>query len=212
LLLDWRDRQGADVGVNLNISFMEAAKGCSKTVEVQMNLPCDKCSGSGCSPGTSSKTCSYCQGRGETLTSQMGGMFQVRSTCGPCKGKGKIIEKPCTKCRGAGKSLGRRSVTIDVPAGMDEGVRLRIQGEGEPGSPGMPPGNVLVQCSITPHPFFSRDGNTLYVTMPIGVSKAILGGDVQVPTVDGQVTVTLQPGTQPNSQRVMRAKGLPRYA
>lgn len=201
-------RQGADVSVNIQLSFMEAAKGCQKTVDAQMNVQCGSCAGSGCAPGTSSRNCSYCNGKGEQILSQMGGMFQVRQQCGPCKGKGKIIDKPCTKCRGQGKTMGKKSVVVDVPAGMDEGVRLRIQGEGEPGAPGQSAGNVLVQCSITPHPFFTRDGNNLYVTMPINVSKAILGGDIQVPTVDGHITVALQPGTQPNSTRTMRSKGL----
>ena len=199
-------RRGADLRYNLELSFEEAAFGTTSRLRIPRSKSCEPCEGSGAKKGTAPKTCSTCGGAGEVRFSQ--GFFAVAQACPQCAGQGRIISDPCPDCRGRGKVAHEAVVSVPVPAGVDDGVRLKLAGEGEAGEQGGPPGDLYVVISVKEHPLFQRNGADVVCDMPISFTLAALGGKIEVPTLDGKVELTIPPGTQPGRVLRMRAKGI----
>jgi len=202
-----RRGEGKDVNISLNISFMDAAKGCTKSVTYDVMDTCVTCDGTGAQPGSKPRTCPACGGTGETVNRAMG-VFQVRSVCGTCRGTGTIIDRPCTTCKGSGRVRSQKTTEVQIPAGISEEFRLRVAGQGEPGAKGAPAGNLYVQVQIQQHPRFQRQGNDVHVTVPITISQAIMGARISVPGIDGEQVVAISPGTQPGSTKTLRNHGI----
>ncbi len=198
--------EGDDLSYELQISFEEAVFGCNKEISFQHTENCDHCHGTGAEPGSSKKTCPTCHGRGQVTMSQ--GFFSVRQTCSTCRGTGQIVEKPCQTCRGKGVVRKKRTISLRVPAGVDTGSRLRVSGEGEAGSNGGPAGDLYVLFRVRPHEIFERDGTSLHCEVPISFCTAALGGQVEVPTIDGRAELTIPPGTQNGATFRMKGKGV----
>ena len=196
-------RRGADLEYRLNLDFMEAIEGCKKTLEIPKNVSCKPCNGSGAKPGTSAQTCGQCGGAGKVYQQQA--FFRFESVCGACQGRGKIIPNPCKACRGEGLVRENDSLEISIPPGIDTGQRLRVGGKGEAGQTGAPPGDLYVSMRVKGHEFFERDGADIYCSVPIGYSKACLGGELVVPTVHGKARLKIPKGTP--SGRIFRLKG-----
>ena len=203
-------RRGENVGSRLELTFEEAAFGCEKQVSAQRIENCSACSGSGSADGAT-ETCSYCRGAGQVRTTQnfMGMQMQSTSVCPQCNGRGKIIKNPCTTCRGKGKVRRTQKIKIKIPAGVDHGQSVRVAGEGCVGSNGGPKGDLLVEILIKRHPIFSRQDYTVYCEVPISFAQAALGGQIQVPTLDGKVPYDLPEGTQTGSVFTLGGKGIP---
>ncbi len=190
--------RGADLRYNMEISLEEAFAGKTAQIRVPTSITCDVCSGSGAKPGTSPKTCGTCQGSGRVRAAQ--GFFSVERTCPTCHGRGQTITDPCTKCHGQGRVTEERSLSVNIPAGIEDGTRIRLQGEGEAGMRGGPSGDLYIFLSVRPHEFFQRDGADLYCAVPISMTTAALGGTFDVTTLDGTKSrVTVPEGTQPAS-------------
>jgi molecular chaperone DnaJ len=200
-------QRGADLRYDLEITFEEAAKGTETTVQIPRQETCDTCHGSGAAAGTSPTTCPQCRGQGQVRFQQ--GFFTVARTCPQCRGAGKIITKPCQTCRGAGRVTRDRKLTVKIPAGIATGQQLRLQGEGESGSLGGPPGNLYVVIQVQEHEFFRRDDNNLFCEIPVNFTTVALGGEIQVPTLDGQEPVKVPEGTQTGTTLRLRGKGMP---
>jgi len=200
-------QRGADLRYDLEITFEEAAKGTETTVQIPRQETCDTCHGSGAAPGTSPTTCPQCRGQGQVRFQQ--GFFTVARTCPQCRGAGKIVAKPCQTCRGAGRITRDRKLTVKIPAGIATGQQLRLQGEGESGSLGGPSGNLYVVIQVQEHEFFRRDGNNLFCEIPVNYTTVALGGEIQVPTLDGQEPVKVPEGTQTGTTLRLRGKGMP---
>ncbi len=196
-------RPGASLKVELELDFMEAAKGCEKTLELKRGEPCAACKGSGAKPGTKPKTCSVCGGFGQVQQSQ--GFFTIRSTCPACGGAGQKVDEACADCGGSGRTARRREISVRIPAGIEDGQRIRITGEGEAGAQGGPPGDLYVFVSVRPHEFFARHGDDLVCEVPITFPQAALGAAVKVPTLDGTTEIDVPRGTQPGT--VFRLSG-----
>ena len=203
-------RRGENVGTRLELTFEEAAFGCEKQVGAQRIENCSACSGSGSADGAT-ETCSYCRGAGQVRTTQnfMGMQMQSTSVCPQCSGRGKIIKNPCTTCRGKGKVRRTQKIKIKIPAGVDHGQAVRVAGEGCVGSNGGPNGDLLVDILIKRHPIFSRQDYTVYCEVPISFAQAALGGQIQVPTLDGKVPYDLPEGTQTGATFTLGGKGIP---
>lgn len=199
-----RPHAGADLRYNLTINFREAAKGTEVTLRLPKQEVCPECDGSGASPGTSAETCQQCQGAGQVYQSQ--GFFRVAITCPVCRGEGRIIRSPCSECRGRGRVVREREIKVRVPAGVDDGSRLRLRGEGESGGYGGPPGDLYVVISVQPDKIFRRQGQELVVTKEIGMVQATLGDKIEVETLDEPVSMEIPKGTQ--SGRVFQLAGL----
>jgi molecular chaperone DnaJ len=199
-------RRGASLKVELVLEFTEAALGTKKTIELRKQERCDECQGSGAKPGSSPRACDLCGGRGEVI--QSSGFFQVRTTCPKCGGQGSFVEDPCGACKGRGRVPRKREIEVQIPAGVDEGTRVRIQGEGEPGDPGAPAGDLFCYITVKPHPFFERHGNDVLLEVPIAFSQAALGATIEVPTLEGKKTLELKPGTQSGEVLKLRALGI----
>ncbi len=202
-------QRGADIRYELTISFEEAVFGCQKEIELPRWEACSNCRGSGAQPGTSTARCPTCQGKGEIRRVQQSifGQFVNVTMCERCRGEGKIITTPCEKCRGQGRVRNIRRVVVNIPAGVDDGINVRVTGEGEVSSRGGTPGNLYVILSVKPHPFFKRQGNDILYELPISFTQAALGDEVEVPTVDGKsTTLKIPAGTQ--SSRSFRLKGM----
>ena len=199
-----RSGRGNDVNVQLTLSFVEAVKGCTKTISINMKESCNTCSGSGAEPGSKTRKCELCGGSGRVINSQMG-IFHVQTACPKCAGAGKTIDRPCKPCKGSGETMRAQQVEINIPAGINESHQLHhsIDGVGRRGG-----GSLLVSVKIRDHAYFRRKGDDLHVTVPISLSQAVLGGPVSIPTLDGPMTVTLEPGTQPDSVKAVRGKGV----
>ncbi|AOZ52316.1 molecular chaperone DnaJ [Chromobacterium vaccinii] len=195
--------RGADLRYNMEISLEEAARGCEKQIRIPSHESCSTCSGTGAKPGTQPKTCATCGGHGQVRMSQ--GFFSIQQTCPTCHGTGKQITDPCTSCHGAGQKKTTKTLNVKIPAGVDEGDRIRLGGEGEPGQNGGPAGDLYVVTHIKQHTVFQRDGMDLHCEMPISFSTAALGGEVEIPTLDGMAKVKISPETQ--SGRVYRLRG-----
>ncbi|HEX7733246.1 MAG TPA: molecular chaperone DnaJ [Ktedonobacteraceae bacterium] len=202
-------QRGADLRYDLTITFEEAVFGCQKDIELPRWENCTTCSGSGAAPGTSTARCSACQGTGEIRRVQQSifGQFVNVTMCERCRGEGRVITTPCEKCRGQGRVRNNRRVKVNIPAGVDDGINVRVTGEGEVSSRGGTPGNLYVILSVKPHPFFKRNGNDIIYELPISFTQAALGAEVEVPTVDNKTTTLKIPaGTQ--SGRTFRLKNM----
>ncbi|MBR0457809.1 MAG: molecular chaperone DnaJ [Victivallales bacterium] len=199
--------QGEDLEYQLEISFEDAVFGCEKDIQFRHHDTCSHCHGEGCEPGTSRKTCPRCQGTGQILMSQ-GGFFQMRTTCPSCGGVGSVIEKPCLQCGGKGRVTTLKKLGLHIPAGVDTGSRLRSPNNGEAGVHGGPPGDLYVRLSVQDHPIFKRDDLDIHCTVPIPFATAVLGGDIDVPTVYGKERLTIPAGTQNGTTFTLRGKGV----
>ena len=203
--------RGQNLGVEISITFEEAAFGCEKEITIGRVEPCSTCGGTGCKPGTQPETCSRCGGRGTIRTQQnfMGMTMQSESPCPTCGGKGKLIKEPCTVCKGKGKVRRNKTLKVQVPAGIDHGQSFRLRGEGNSGTNGGPSGDVIVTVSVKPHPLFQRDGANVLCEMPITFTQAALGAEIEVPTLDGKVRYTIPEGTQTGTTFRLKGKGIP---
>ncbi len=198
--------------IELTISFEEAIFGCQKEIELPRWEACSTCQGSGAQPGTSTTRCSACQGKGEIRRVQQSifGQFVNVTMCERCRGEGKVITTPCEKCRGQGRVRNNRRVVVNIPAGVDDGINVRVTGEGEVSSRGGTPGNLYVILSVKQHPFFKRQGNDIIYELPISFAQAGLGDEVEVPTVDGKsTTLKIPAGTQSNRSFRLKGMGVP---
>ena len=205
-------QRGADLRYDLTISFEEAVFGCQKEIELPRWEACSNCKGSGAQPGTSTTRCSSCQGTGEIRRVQQSifGQFVNVTMCERCRGEGKVITTPCEKCRGQGRVRNNRRVVVNIPAGVDDGINVRVTGEGEVSSRGGTQGNLYVILTIKSHPFFKRQGNDILYELPISFSQAALGDEVEIPTVDGKSTMLKIPaGTQSNRSFRLKGMGVP---
>jgi molecular chaperone DnaJ len=200
-------QRGADLRYDLEISFEESAKGAETAIQIPRQEPCETCKGSGAAPGTKPTTCPQCQGRGQLRYQQ--GFFTVARTCGQCRGSGSIISKPCTECRGSGRIPKERKITVRIPAGIATGQRLRLSGEGEAGPSGGPAGDLYVVIHVQDHPFFQRDGNDLFCEIPLNYPTLALGGDIKIPTLEGEENFTVPESTQSGATFTLRGRGMP---
>jgi molecular chaperone DnaJ len=200
--------RGGDLRYNLSISLEQAFNGSKAEIRVPSAVACEECHGSGAEKGTSAETCPTCAGHGKVRASQ--GFFTIERTCPHCQGRGKIVRKPCKACGGAGHVQKERTLVVDIPAGVEEGTRIRLTGEGQAGFGGGPNGDLYVFLSVEQHPIFQRDGHDLYARVPVSFITAALGGTVEVPTLDGgKVPVKVAEGTQTGRQFRIRGKGMP---
>jgi molecular chaperone DnaJ len=197
----------------LKITLEESATGTEKEIEIPRTERCDVCGGSGAAAGTQPKICSRCKGQGkiQNMRRSAFGMFVQVTPCPECRGKGMIIETPCKTCRGSGLVKKRRKITVKIPAGIDEGYQLRLRGEAEMSSNEGEPGDLYVLVHIAPHDLFLRDGDDLYYALPIGYPQAVLGAEVQVPTIEGPTSLKIRSGTQANEIIRVKGKGMPRF-
>jgi molecular chaperone DnaJ len=202
-----RAARGNDLRFDLQLDFMDAVWGKEVTLDIPRAVSCTACNGSGAKPGTQPVTCTGCAGRGQVRYSQ--GFFAVARTCPQCGGAGKVIKDPCATCSGAGRLREEKKISVKVPAGVDDGSRLRVAGEGEAGYNGGPAGDLYVFLSVADHPKFSRRDQDIHSEHTISVTKAALGGDANVETIDGQESLKVPPGTQPNQVFRLRGKGIP---
>ena len=200
-------QRGSDLEAGLTIDFVDAVRGLTTSLHITSEATCSTCNGSGARPGTTPKRCTHCGGRGVTEMNQGGFAFSV--PCPHCGGRGVVIEHACRTCRGTGVEMRNREVKVRVPAGIDDGSRIRVKGRGAPGRNGGPPGDLFVVCRVTPHPVFARDGRNLLVRVPVSFTAAALGADVPVPTLEGDtVMLRLRAGTQPGSRHRVKGRGI----
>ena len=200
-------QRGADLRYDLEISFDESAKGVETTIQIPRQEACEACQGSGAAPGSKPQTCPQCHGRGQLRYQQ--GFFTVARTCGQCRGTGSIISSPCPTCRGAGRVQQQRKLTVKIPAGIATGQRLRLSGEGESGAGGGPAGDLYVVVHVQEHQFFHRDGNDLFCEVPLNYPTAALGGEISIPTLEGEETFKVPEGTQSGATFRLRGRGMP---
>ena len=198
--------RGNDLSYAMDISLEEAAAGKKTEIRIPSYDECDTCHGSGAKPGTSAKTCGTCQGQGVVQMRQ--GFFSVQQNCPHCRGSGKIISDPCSPCHGQGKIKRQKTLEISIPAGIDDGMRIRSTGNGEPGTNGGPPGDLYIEIRLQKHEVFQRDGDDLHCAVPISFTTAALGGEVSVPTLNGEAAIDLPEGTQTGKQFRLRGKGI----
>ncbi len=198
--------RGSDLRYTLELSLEDAVKGTSVKIKVPTLVHCKTCDGSGAKPGSKPVTCTTCGGHGQVRMQQ--GFFSVQQTCPTCRGKGKIITDPCKDCHGHGRIEETKTLNVKVPAGVDTGDRIRLAGEGEAGTDGGPPGDLYVQVSVKEHEFFQRDGKNLYCEVPISIVDACLGGEIEVPTLDGRVKLKVPEETQTGKLFRLRGKGV----
>ncbi len=198
--------QGNDLRYELRITFEEAAKGCEKSFEIYRNELCDTCKGTGAKPGTSPVTCPNCNGAGQIR--QSGGWMTTVRTCPACGGAGKVIRDKCTACGGTGRTRKKRTVTVKVPAGIDNGQTIIMNGQGEPGMRGGPSGDLYIVVGVKPHKLFRRDGYNLMLDFPVSFVTAALGGDVEVPTLSGPIKYRIPEGTQPGTEFRIKGAGI----
>ena len=198
--------RGSDLSYAMEITLEEAARGKEAQIRIPSWDNCATCHGSGAKPGTQAKTCSTCQGGGSVQIRQ--GFFSVQQTCPHCRGSGKIISDPCSACSGQGRVKKQKTLEVKIPAGIDDGMRIRSSGNGEPGMNGGPPGDLYIEIRISKHDIFERDGDDLHCTVPIGMVTAALGGEIEVPTLSGKVSINIPEGTQSGKQFRLRDKGI----
>ena len=199
--------RGADLRYNLEISLEDAFKGRAASVTIPTSVTCEVCSGTGAKAGSKPRTCPTCGGAGRVRAAQ--GFFSIERTCPNCHGRGEVIDDPCPNCSGAGRVTRERTLSVNIPAGVEDGTRIRIAGEGEAGTRGGPAGDLYIFLTVKPHPFFQRDGADLYCQVPISFITAALGGEFVVPTIDGQdAKVKVPEGTASGKQFRLRQKGM----
>ncbi|UGA55436.1 molecular chaperone DnaJ [Vibrio sp. VB16] len=201
-----RAQRGADLRYNMELSLEDAVRGCEKEIEVPTLVECEVCDGSGAKKGSSAHTCATCHGHGQVQMRQ--GFFAVQQTCPTCNGKGKTIKDPCNSCHGQGRKQKTKTLNVKIPAGVDTGDRIRLSGEGEAGEQGAPTGDLYVQVHVREHNIFEREGNNLYCEVPVSFAQAALGGEVEVPTLDGRVNLKVPEETQTDRLFRMRGKGV----
>ncbi len=199
--------QGASLRTDLQLDFEEAIFGTEREITIPRTELCDRCHGSGCEPGTSPRVCPNCRGTGHVTMAQ--GFFSISQPCPRCRGQGEQIDDPCRECRGAGRVQRRKRIVVKIPPGVDTGMRVRVPGEGEAGTRGGPPGDLLVVIHVREHDVFKREGDDLYCEVPIPFPTAALGGTVRVPTISGAAELTIPPGTQSGTVFRLREKGVP---
>lgn len=200
-------RAGNSLKCRVNITFEEAAFGCTKTIELRRAELCSQCNGDGCAPGTRPRPCRTCQGRGQVYQNQ--GFFSVAMTCPTCHGKGTVIEKPCPACEGSGREERTVRIRVNIPAGIEDGTRLRVPDEGEPSPNGGPRGDLFCYVFVEEHDFFQRHGNDVLCEVPITFSQAALGTELEVPTLRGKARLKIPPGTQSGTVFRLRGQGFP---
>lgn len=203
-----RARRGRDIQLEIELTLEEAAKGVTREIELQKPVTCDTCTGSGAKAGSQPTPCPTCGGRGMVSHSQ--GLFAFSTTCPRCAGEGRIIKDPCETCRGAGHVRKKRKLKIEIPAGVDEGNRVQIGGEGEPGDKGGPAGDLFLLVRLAEHEVFGREGEHLICRVPITYAQAALGGTIQVPSLDGKKELEIPSGTQSGETFVLKGQGFPR--
>jgi molecular chaperone DnaJ len=203
-----RPTKGQNLRYDLEVNLKDAVFGTEKEIKIPRWENCSTCKGTGSKPGKGPAVCQTCNGTGQTKLQQ--GFFTIARTCGSCGGAGKVITDPCVKCGGQGKMRKERTVSLKIPAGVDTGVRLRVTGEGEAGIHGGPPGDLYVVIDVTPHPFFKRKDNDLHCEVPISFVQATLGGEVEVPTIDGSESIRIPAGTPSGRVFHLRSKGVPK--
>lgn len=201
-----RAQRGEDVRYDLEIEFEQAVFGASVDIQVPRMEVCDRCTGSGAEPGSAPSQCPTCHGRGEILYQQS--FLSIRRTCSTCNGAGQIVRNPCSQCRGQGYRQAQRKLKINIPAGVDDGTRLRLSHEGQPGANGGPPGDLYVFLKVKEHAFFERREADLHCTIPLNIAQAALGADIEVPTLDGAHKLKIPEGTQNGAQFRLRHKGV----
>lgn len=203
-----RAARGSDLRFNLTISLDEAYSGMQKSINVPTSVSCDECNGTGAEGGAEPTTCPTCSGMGKVRAQQ--GFFTVERTCPTCSGLGQIIKNPCAKCRGSGRIEKERALSVNIPAGVETGTRIRLAGEGEAGMRGGPAGDLYIFIEVAEHDLFERDGPNLFCRVPVAMSKAALGGAIEVPTIDGgRGRVQIPSGSQSGRQMRLRGKGMP---
>ena len=204
-----RPTRGAEVEAEVTLSFLDALRGVTVPLRLTTTGACETCRGSGAAPGTAPRTCGVCGGQGVTSRNQGG--FAFAEPCSACRGTGQVVDTPCPGCRGSGSTTQERTLTVRVPAGVEEGQRVRVAGRGGPGSRGGPAGDLLVLVHVTPHPLFGRTGDHVTLTVPITFPEAALGAEVKVPTPDGAaVTLRIPPGTSSGRTFRVRGRGVPK--
>jgi molecular chaperone DnaJ len=206
-----RSARGADIGAEIEIELVEAARGTTRGVPFEVAMPCSACGASGVEPGTPVTTCETCAGSGrlQQVSRSLFGEFVRQSPCPRCSGTGRRVEQPCTACGGAGRTLEERELQVDVPAGIHDGQRIRLSGEGHAGALGGRAGDVYVLVRVQPDPRFVREGNDIFSTVDLTMTQAALGATVSIETLDGPVELQFEAGTQPGELRVLRGKGMP---
>ncbi|WP_434289708.1 molecular chaperone DnaJ [Celeribacter sp. SCSIO 80788] len=203
-----RAQRGSDLRYDMRVTLEEAYKGAQKTINVPTSVACNSCHGTGAANGAEPQTCPSCSGMGKVRAQQ--GFFTVERTCPACGGLGQIIKDPCPDCHGAGRVEKERSLSVNIPAGVETGTRIRLAGEGEAGLRGGPTGDLYIFIEVRPHPIFEREGVNLHCTVPVSMATAALGGDIEVPTIDGgRSRVKIPAGSQSGRQMRLRGKGMP---
>jgi molecular chaperone DnaJ len=199
--------RGSDLRFNMDVTLEEAFHGKSTEIRVPTSVPCDSCHGTGANKGSKPVTCTTCGGAGRVRSQQ--GFFTVERTCPSCQGQGSVIKDPCRKCSGTGRVHKEKTLSVNIPAGVETGTRIRLSGEGEAGMRGAPAGDLYIFLNVLPHKIFQRDGTNIHVRVPVPMTTAILGGSVEVPTVDGnRARINIPAGTQSGQQFRLRAKGM----
>ena len=203
--------RGEDISLRVTVTFEEAAFGVKKDITYNRIQKCDTCKGSGAAEGSQPETCSACGGSGQKrVTQRIGGMaFQSTTTCDACRGTGKIIKNPCSNCRGTGYVRISKKLSVNIPAGIDDGERIALRGQGSEGRNGGPAGDLIITVSVRRHSIFERNGNNIYCEIPITVAEATLGAEIEVPTLEGDVKYTIPEGTQPGTAFTIKQKGIP---
>ncbi len=202
-----RAQRGNDIRHDITIQFAEAAFGATKNISVRRHEACSQCQGSGAAPGKSAVTCRTCDGHGQVRYQQ--GFFSIARTCPACQGVGKVIQEPCPKCKGEGRLMRERNIEVKIPAGVEDGTRIRYSGQGEAGLHNGPAGDLYVVIKVEEHQFFEREGKDLYCLIPISFTQAALGTELQVPTLDGEHRLKIPEGTQTGTSFRLRNKGMP---
>jgi len=202
-----RPRKGRDVRCDVTLTLKEASQGTTKSVEFHRHDHCDKCKGTGAAPGSRREVCGYCRGQGRVI--QSAGIVRIQTTCPSCHGEGSVIKHPCTVCRGSGQMLKKVVTEVQIPPGVDDEMRVRIAGEGEPSPSGGPPGDCYCFISVLSHPLFERDGQHLICRVPITYAQAALGTTLEVPTLEGRGEVEIPAGTQSGTVFKLGGKGMP---
>ncbi len=204
-----RPQKGADLSYDISLELEDILRGKEIELQVERNETCKACKGSGLAPGASPQYCPTCKGRGYIVHSE--GFFRLSTTCPTCKGLGTFISDPCPQCKGTGKEHVVRTLKIKIPPGVDDGSVIRVPGEGEGGLYGGPPGDLYIRIHLRDHDIFQRQGKDLWLTVTVPVSEAILGGEIEVPTLEGDLEVKIPPGIQPGETLVLEGHGLPEY-
>ena len=204
-------QRGESIRASLSVDFTEAAFGCEKSITIDRSEQCPTCKGKGCAPGTTPEVCTQCHGTGTVTQAQRTpfGMMQSQTVCPKCRGRGQIIHQPCPDCRGAGAVRKRRTIQVNIPAGIDNGQTISLRGQGHSGKNGGPAGDLLITVMVRPHEIFRRDGTAVFCEAPITFTQAVLGGTLEIPTIDGKVKYDIPEGTQTGTVFRLRGKGIP---